>query len=68
MLILTRRIGESIVIGKEITVTVLGDRSGQIRLGITAPDSVPVHREEIFRKIKDRSDATSSETSEDTPA
>lgn len=51
MLVLTRRIGESIVIGDEIVVTVLDVRSDQVRLGIDAPRSVQVHREEVFRQV-----------------
>ena len=52
MLILTRKLGEAIVISHDITVSVLGIRGGQIRLGVIAPVSVPVHREEIYEKIK----------------
>ena len=52
MLILTRRIGESIIIGNNITLTVLGLKGNQARLGIDAPKDVPVNREEIHRKIK----------------
>jgi carbon storage regulator len=52
MLILTRRAGESINIGDNIRVTVLDTRGTQIKIGITAPDSVAVHREEIFKRIK----------------
>ena len=53
MLILTRRIGETIVIGdNEFRVTVLGVKGNQVRLGITAPKNVPVHREEIFELTK----------------
>ena len=47
MLILTRRIGRSIEIGEKITVTVLGIKDGQVRLGINAPRDIPVHREEV---------------------
>lgn len=52
MLILTRRIGESVYIGDEVRLTVLGVRGTQVRLGINAPKDVPVHREEIYYKIK----------------
>lgn len=54
MLILTRKIGESIVIDKDIYVTILGINGNQIRLGIDAPTTIPVHREEIHLKIKEQ--------------
>jgi carbon storage regulator len=52
MLILTRRVGESIIIGDNICVTVFGVKGVQVRLGIDAPKSVPVHREEVFERIQ----------------
>jgi carbon storage regulator len=52
MLILTRRVGETVMIGNDITVTVLGVKGNQVRVGINAPKEVPVHREEIFERIK----------------
>lgn len=52
MLILTRIVGESIKIGDDITVTVLGVNGKQVRLGIDAPKGVPVHREEIYKRIQ----------------
>lgn len=52
MLILTRRVGESVVIGEEVTVTVLGVKGNQVRIGVNAPKNVAVHREEIFERIK----------------
>ena len=52
MLILTRRVGEALMIGDEVTVTILGVKGNQVRLGIDAPKTVAVHREEIFDRIK----------------
>lgn len=52
MLILTRRVGETVMIGDEITITVLGVKGNQVRVGINAPKSVGVHREEIYERIK----------------
>ncbi len=51
MLVLTRRIGEKLVIGENVTVTVVGVKSNQVRLGIEAPADIPVNREEIHQKI-----------------
>ena len=51
MLILTRRVGETVVIGNNVTVTVLGVKGNQVRLGVKAPKDVSVHREEIFERI-----------------
>ena len=52
MLILTRRVGETVVIGNDVTVTVLGVKGNQVRLGVNAPREVAVNREEIFERIK----------------
>jgi len=52
MLILTRRVGETLMIGDEVTVTVLGVKGNQVRIGVNAPQEVSVHREEIYDKIK----------------
>ena len=53
MLILTRRIGESLRIGDEVSVTVLGIKGSQVRIGVNAPKSVSVHREEVYDRIND---------------
>ena len=52
MLILTRRVGETVVIGDEVQVTVLGVKGNQVRLGVTAPKDVAVHRSEIYDRIQ----------------
>ncbi len=52
MLILTRRVGEMLMIGDDIVITVLGVKGNQVRIGIDAPRDTPVHREEIYRRIK----------------
>ena len=52
MLILTRRVGETVMIGHDVTVTVLGVKGNQVRIGVNAPKSVAVHREEIYERIK----------------
>jgi carbon storage regulator len=52
MLILTRRVGETLVVGDDVTVTVLGVKGNQVRLGVNAPKDVSVHREEIYQRIQ----------------
>ena len=52
MLILTRRVGETLMVGDDITVTVLGVKGNQVRLGVNAPKDVAVHREEIYQRIQ----------------
>ncbi|PPD31864.1 MAG: carbon storage regulator [Methylomonas sp.] len=61
MLILTRRVGETLMIGDEVTVTVLGVKGNQVRIGVNAPKDVSVHREEIYERIKkEQSESNSS--------
>ena len=61
MLILTRRVGETLVIGDEITVTVLGVRGNQVRLGVNAPKHVSVHRQEIYERIQKENEQASEQ-------
>jgi carbon storage regulator len=60
MLILTRRVGETVMIGNEVTVTVLGVKGNQVRIGVNAPKDVAVHREEIYERIKREEDGAPS--------
>ncbi len=52
MLILTRRVGESLIVGDDVTLTVLGVKGNQVRIGVNAPKTVSVHREEIYQRIQ----------------
>ena len=61
MLILTRRVGESVVIGEDVTITVLGVKGNQARLGVNAPKDVAVHREEIHKRIERQQAAVDAE-------
>ena len=56
MLILTRRVGESLMIGDDVNVTVLGIKGNQVRIGVDAPKDVAVHREEIYQRIQNEQD------------
>ena len=61
MLILTRRVGETLMVGDEVTVTVLGVKGDQVRIGVNAPKEVAVHREEIYQRIQAENNADEAE-------
>ena len=64
MLILTRRAGETVMIGSDVTITVLGVKGNQVRIGINAPKDVAVHREEIYERIQSEQAAEGGESKE----
>lgn len=68
MLILTRRVGETLMVGDEVTVTVLGVKGNQVRIGVNAPKDVPVHREEIYERIKREDHHTTNASGQTVPA
>ncbi len=62
MLILTRRIGETLMVGDDVTVTVLGVKGNQVRIGVNAPKDVAVHREEIYQRIQKERDSENKDS------
>ena len=67
MLVLSRRVGESVMIGDNVRVTVVDSRGDQIRLGIEAPRSIAVHREEVFRQVQDANSAAAASIDRNSP-
>ncbi len=66
MLILTRRVGETLMVGDNVTITVLGVKGNQVRIGVNAPKEVSVHREEIYQRIQREKEGHSGEGSSET--
>ena len=64
MLILTRRIGETLMIGDDVSITVLGVKGNQVRIGVDAPKSISVHREEIWKRIQNEKQGASADSDE----
>ncbi len=67
MLVLSRRVGESVMIGSNVRVTVVDARGDQVRLGIDAPRSIAVHREEVFRQVQDANAAAAASADRNSP-
>ncbi len=65
MLILTRRAGETVMVGSDVTITVLGVKGNQVRIGINAPKDIAVHREEIYERIQNEKSAKDAEAPAD---
>ena len=65
MLILTRRAGETVMVGSDVTITVLGVKGNQVRIGINAPKHIAVHREEIYERIQSEKNAKDAEAPAD---
>lgn len=65
MLILTRRVGETLMVGDDVTVTVLGVKGNQVRIGVNAPKDVAVHREEIYDRIRKENDGGAPRTADE---